>query len=146
MIIPYSRRVVKAVIRAKDTGRYLVIKDTLPLMPGYSFPGGGVNKDEDLYVALIREMREELGVDDSVIKYTNTHKSLLSKHVFYILRVTQNTHIFTGEIATEAIDLTPNYEIAEVLWVTEDKMVQILHPHYRRLFEMLEQPSLASEE
>lgn len=146
MIIPYSRRVVKAVIRAKDTGRYLLIKDTLPLMPGYSFPGGGVEKGEDLYTALMREMEEELGINDSVVTYTNTKKSMLSKHIFYILRVTQNTHIFTGEVANENITFTPNYEIAEVIWATEEKMLKTLNPHYIRLFEMLEQPSFQCDD
>lgn len=50
---------VRAVVR-DDEGRFLLVRHTYA--PGWLFPGGGVDRKESLEDALVRELREEVGV------------------------------------------------------------------------------------
>jgi 8-oxo-dGTP diphosphatase len=61
--LPANRRGAVAVIRHAD--RLLVIRRSQHVVaPGaYCFPGGGIEADETVEMALVRELREELNVD-----------------------------------------------------------------------------------
>jgi 8-oxo-dGTP pyrophosphatase MutT (NUDIX family) len=64
MSTPAVRISPRAVIRQGD--RYLVVRYRDPAGDWYVFPGGGQRPGEDLHQALIREVREEIGVAPTV--------------------------------------------------------------------------------
>ena len=56
-------RAVSAVVIARDTGRVVLVKRRDPPRQGeFSLPGGSVEPGEDAVAALVRELREELGL------------------------------------------------------------------------------------
>ncbi|HEY4125302.1 MAG TPA: NUDIX domain-containing protein [Rhizomicrobium sp.] len=84
-------------------GRLLLVRHTY--MPGWHFPGGGVNRGEAAANAVIRELQEEIGLAtfarcDLFGLYTRKH--------FWTTNVIALFHM-TGA----AFDFKPNAEIAE---------------------------------
>lgn len=63
---------VKALIRRKD-GHILLVRDP---DRGWEFPGGSVERDEDLIAALQREVREEAGVEVEVGELAGVYSGL----------------------------------------------------------------------
>lgn len=57
----------------------LLIRTALPWEDGdiWMFPGGGIKKDEDVQIALLREIHEETGVSDIKIQGEVWHQELL---------------------------------------------------------------------
>ncbi len=131
----YTRNVVKAIIKAEDTGRYFIIRSTIPIMPGWSLVGGGMEKHETELEALTREAREELRVSpdafSSIKKRNGIHSS---RHVFFGIPIKMETQVFEALIPHEA-DFKPrtNWEVAESRWVSENEMNELLGDHYRAL-------------
>ncbi|MFX1271625.1 MAG: NUDIX hydrolase [Promethearchaeota archaeon] len=78
MSILASRRYPKlpipgvAGIVAGPEGVLLVVRDKEPAKGRLSFPGGGVDVGETQEEAVLREVREETGIDCKVIKFVNT--------------------------------------------------------------------------
>jgi 8-oxo-dGTP diphosphatase len=87
-----------------DEGKVLLSKQ----WDGYDFPGGGVKIGERVLDALVREVKEETGLDveagvvlhcqDSFFTLPYSDKHVHSIHVFYQCR------IIGGEISTEFLD------------------------------------------
>jgi valyl-tRNA synthetase len=61
---PHVRDAAKVIIKAKDTGRYLVLKKTSPdRAKEYSIIGGTQEPGETIMQTLLRETKEESGID-----------------------------------------------------------------------------------
>lgn len=61
---PRLRRVAARAVVQPGPGRLLMLRAS---SGGYKFPGGGVEPGEDLAAALVRELREECGIDDVAV-------------------------------------------------------------------------------
>lgn len=131
----FTRNVVKAVIKAEDTGRYFIIRSMIPIMPGWSLVGGGMTRNENEFDAITREIKEELrvGADtfSSIKKRNGSHSS---HHSFFGVPITMDTRVFEALVSKEAdFKPRPNWEVAESKWVTESEMEILLGDHYRNL-------------
>lgn len=108
---------VIAAIRRED-GRWLLIRRSRHVAaPGkVCFPGGGVELGEDIQSALMREMREELGVSVKLVKQCWKWESPDRPLTLFG---------WTAELLSEDIRPEPA-EISEILWLTADEAVE--HP------------------
>jgi 8-oxo-dGTP pyrophosphatase MutT (NUDIX family) len=128
----FTRNVVKAVIKAEDTGRYFIIRSTIPIMPGWSLVGGGMEKGENELEALTREVREELRVGPDAFSTINKRNGTYSsQHVFFGIPIAMETCIFDALVPHEAdFKPRPNWEVAEYRWVSGAEMEILLGTHY----------------
>jgi A/G-specific adenine glycosylase len=99
--------VVAAVLRNGDT--VLVDKRRADGLLGglWEFPGGKVEEGEDLHTALVREIREELGVDIAVHADIGTYRHAYTH--FKVVVTVFEADILSGEPAALAAD--------EIQWV-----------------------------
>lgn len=107
------REGVKVLIFHKD--KLLLIKNTY--RNGWTFPGGGVKKNELLNDAAIREVYEEVG-----IKISN-----LKKHGFFTLPIKDSGKITVFSCVVKSTQLKiDNLEIEEARWVRANEVI-VLH-------------------
>jgi 8-oxo-dGTP pyrophosphatase MutT (NUDIX family) len=99
--------------------------------PGWHFPGGGVERGETLYQALVKEMREEAGIALAapprlVHLYSNDAKFRGDHIAFFVVE------------DWAACEPDPRDEIAEVIWAAPDDLPDDTSPAvHRRLAEVL---------
>lgn len=88
-----------------------------PHFPGgvWRTPGGGIKPDEDFVAGVLREAREELGVDVELGRYlVRTHATFRRGHE----AVDWQTHVFSATTSTEELEPLDTEEIAEARWGT----------------------------
>lgn len=107
-----------------DAGRFLLIRHTY--RPGWHFPGGGVEKNETVELALSRELSEEAGIDiegrPELFGVYSNFKLFPGDHiVLFVVRTWSQPH-----------PPAPNREIAEHGFFTPDALPQSIHPATRR--------------
>ena len=102
------RRGVIGVLRRGD--ELLAIRRAAGIAKGgrWCFPGGHVERGETSRVALVRELKEELGIDVEPLRRLGSVQVLDSRHVLAVWEIRQ----VGGEISPA------ESEIAEVRWVT----------------------------
>lgn len=113
----------------EDEKSYLLVrsKKDFGQFSGYWYPPGGhVEQDEDMQVALIREIKEELGLDVRVLeKIAETPGDI----------VDQMTSWWNCELISDQIQIDED-EIAEAGWFTEKEMNDLkLWPATKDFFE-----------
>ena len=89
--------------------------------PGtWEFVGGKIEFGEELDVALVREVKEEVGIDVSVerLLYATTFKSSPLKQVLILA--------YKCSAVDDVVKLSEEH--TEYMWVTEDKAREILEP------------------
>jgi ADP-ribose pyrophosphatase YjhB (NUDIX family) len=94
---------VNAIVEGAD-GRILLVRHTY--MPGWQLPGGGVNSGEPPADAILRELREEIGLIDSAppeLIGLFTRRFAWIGNVIALYRVRNATYAFK-----------PNHEISEI--------------------------------
>jgi 8-oxo-dGTP pyrophosphatase MutT (NUDIX family) len=99
-------------------GRWLLIRRsaTVPAPLRVCFPGGWVDDGESQTAAVVREMREELGVEVTPVR-------CVWRHRFAERPLT----LWGWRAELQSSRLTPNpTEVHEVLWLTADEVVN--HP------------------
>jgi ADP-ribose pyrophosphatase YjhB (NUDIX family) len=106
----YRRTEGAHVLVTDDAGRILVVRTTY-LGPGWSLPGGRVEREETPHEAAVRETREETGievtVDRLVLVDVHPHRNV--------------SFVFSGRAVGGTLD--PQFgEIAEVGWLTREEI------------------------
>ncbi|MBS3133765.1 NUDIX hydrolase [Candidatus Woesearchaeota archaeon] len=88
----------------------------------WAFPGGIVNKNEDIFAALKREIKEETNIDlgekiekVSEYEYTRPNKEITVGICF--LCIAMNNNIILNE------------ELTDYAWITSDKLKNYSHVH-----------------
>ncbi len=95
------RLVVSALI--KKGSKYLLIKEKLEDKQDYwIIPGGGVDFGESLEKALVREIKEELGLKVKIVKFLKFHQAIVPKYhyhtiIFFYLAKSLDDKIKLGE-------------------------------------------------
>jgi len=93
--------------------------------PCWTLPGGGVEFDEGIEQAVVREVREETGYEIALGPVLTTHSftgpsSVLSARPFKSVRLVYDAQITGGDLGTQEVDGTTDF--AE--WVPLDRLLQ----------------------
>ena len=97
---------VSAIVE-NEAGRVLLVRQRY--MPGWHLPGGGVGRGEPPEQAVLRELREEVGLTSAS---TPVLLGLYTRAVGVATNVVALYRVPAARIA-----FRPNFEIAEILWV-----------------------------
>ena len=121
---------VRAVVRSAD-GKFLLVRHTY--MPGWHFPGGGVEKGETTESALNNELRQETGL--RLVGKPALHG------VFFNSSVSKRDHVlvYLCEVHGEVPNMPASLEIAEVGYFDLDDLPEDTDPGTeRRMREIVE--------
>ncbi len=102
-------------------GRVLLVRHGYK--SGWALPGGGVDRGEPPADAVLREMREEIGLSGGIAEFFGlyTRRAGWATNVVALYRITGGT-----------IDFKPNWEIREILWADPASPPPGLTPATRR--------------
>lgn len=85
----------RCMIRNPATGKVLVL-ERVKNWKGYTFPGGKVEKKESILASVIREVKEETGLEVSQLSFSGIKKWYDEKSDFRYLVFLYQTETFTG--------------------------------------------------
>ncbi|MCG8578679.1 MAG: NUDIX domain-containing protein, partial [Bacteroidales bacterium] len=115
--IPTSRNYIVGVgAVVKHKGQLLVIKDKFS--PGYKLPGGHIDKNESIKVALKREVMEETGIRvelESIMNIGHFNVGQFGESNLYF--------VCTARALTYDIAINDADEIVEALWMDVDEFL-----------------------
>ena len=113
-------------------GILLVVRDKEPAKGRLSFPGGGVKVGETQEEAIVREVREETGVDCEVIKFVTTADLIIPDAEGAI-----EFHFILNHYLCKALtyDLRAESPDAQPMWVEPSKLREYDIPP--RILELL---------
>jgi len=121
---------VRAAVRSED-GKFLLVRHTY--IPGWHFPGGGVEKGEAAICAVEKELRQETGL--KLIGVPVLHG------VFHNKAVNQRDHVlvYLCDIAGTLPAKSPSVEIAEIGYFSLDSLPKDIDPGtLRRIREIVD--------
>ncbi len=124
---------LKAVLLRAD-GKFLTLRrsETAPSRAlGWDLPGGELDFGEDPETGIIREIREETGLEINNLKIFDAVSSVTERGEFW------TTICYTAEPKTE--DIVLSYEHDDSKWVTPDEFLSLsgLSPRQRKSIEKL---------
>lgn len=132
LFVAGMRRRITVGVRAVliDKGRVLLVRHTY--LPGWQFPGGGVEPFETAELAAAREVMEETG-------YNVQGRPLL--HGFYLNRIAgggrDHVAVYIWREFHTQLEFAPNLEIAELGWFEIDALPADVEPGTaRRIAEL----------
>ena len=124
---------VMGVIKNKE-GLFLIQKNT-HLENHWQFPQGGVDKNENIETAVLREVNEELGFE---INKLSIIKQLKAEHCYNSPKHYQLLHGYKGQkqiafLIQYSGDITPdqfktNREVAGIKWIKKEDLLKLLPP------------------
>ena len=121
-----KRNVVRAYIYTPDEKKVLLVKSYIATF--YSLPGGAIEKYESEIDALMKELREELGIKPHDIKKISRVESMYCKKRFFFMPLESTIAYFRVTLAQE-VRLKYNLEIRTHTWA-EKKEMQFLLKNY----------------
>ena len=102
-------------IQNSDTNKVLV-QNRKRKYPGWSFPGGHVERGESFYDCAVREVKEETGLDVSDLKYCGVvhwaHRETDDRYLCFMYKTTE----FDGELIAETDE-------GEQFWLGIDELL-----------------------
>lgn len=130
----FSRRTVKALIFNPHTKKFLLTRFFLSHGNNYGFVGGGVARKETLENALIREMKEEVGLGRENIENIVLLEGEVVNRLFLIIQ--NQTRMFLV-VVKDASLINLNWESNGYVWTSFDGLEELLSPHYRSIFSQI---------
>ncbi|MDB5181574.1 MAG: hypothetical protein JWP13_337 [Candidatus Saccharibacteria bacterium] len=119
----------RLLLRCKD--EVLVVKGWLGI-GRWVLPGGGLRKNEDPLVGLLREVWEETG-----IRLEASQVRLLAAEAYSIHGFRYTSHYYTAEVATKPPATRRRYEIVEIGWSKKSDILAKTHnPDVLRALEL----------
>jgi len=119
--------VVSAVIH-DDNGNLLVVKNRDGDFSYWGIPGGAVEDGETLEQAVIREVKEETGLDVVVTGLSSLREKFFTKSQHHVLFVT-----FFARVTGGALMLNdPDDEIVEIKWADHQTAKELMQSLYER--------------
>lgn len=116
---------VKALL--KHNNRYLLVKEVLRKGEVWDLPGGKIEYGEDPEVALVREVREETGLNVTVGESVGVWHFISQHHRDHVICPTFACTVDAPADQELQIDLDHNpadEHLSEYRWVTLDEMVE----------------------
>lgn len=106
---------VKTVVKHEDDGKILTVQrsssDSRPLT--WEFPGGGVEEDEEIREASVRELEEETGLQGEIVRQGESGELELENRVLRF-------HVFEVEVQSKEVDLSREHR--DFQWVSKEKI------------------------
>lgn len=110
----------------------LIIKDGAILLSrqwdGYDFPGGGIELGEDIKVALIREVKEETGLDVKVGKIVTCENSFyktIKNDCWHSILIYHQCEVIGGQLSIEKADEDEREYISMPEWIPLEDIEKI---------------------
>jgi ADP-ribose pyrophosphatase YjhB (NUDIX family) len=126
---PSPRLRITSVI--KDGEKYLLIKERIASMDNGLFwlsPGGGVEYMETLEKAVIREAKEETGLNVAIIKFLTFIERIVPEKKFHIINFIYLVNLTGGELKKEK-------NAVDIGWFTKQEALKLdLTPSTRDVF------------
>ena len=104
------------------TPKRKIVLVKLRYAPGWRLPGGGRAKSEDPRDAVLRELREEMGLEARIIGVLGDYKGTTGITRFYVGEVTGGDPGAHGE-ETDEVRLVPREEASRLLNMPRDRRV-----------------------
>jgi 8-oxo-dGTP pyrophosphatase MutT (NUDIX family) len=110
-----SRKVARGFIYDPDKNLFLITKGALPPFD-WHLPGGGISKRESAEAALLRELKEELCLNE------NSVMSIVPMHIAYdtVMLIPHEMHMFF--MTVKPWDIRLSWELREAKWITLDEL------------------------
>jgi len=120
-------------IQNPDTNAVLIHNRTRKY-PGYSFPGGHVERGESIYDCAVREVREETGLDVKNLKYCGVvhwvNRDNDERYLCFMYKTTQ----FDGELITKTDEGEQFWLGIDELLTTSKEKLSSIHYAFSPLF------------
>lgn len=100
----------------------VVLENRVKSWPGLAFPGGHVEKGEALVPSVIREIKEETGLDITNVK-------LVGVRDWYDVRTNERTVVFLFATSTYQGTLIDGTEEGKVMWVKRETLKDLEFAH-----------------
>lgn len=117
--------IVYALLLSEDGNRILMVHNT-GSRDTWTLPGGTVEQGETLQEALIREVKEEAGLDIKVLDVAAINELRAPGRSKHFLLITFHTEIIGGHLGTNVPE-----EVSEVEWI-ELSRADLLMPYYQK--------------
>lgn len=126
--------VVYALIHDSEKDKILMVHNVEQNV--WSLPGGAVEKGETLEQALVREVKEEIGLTATLSGLVAINEKFFEKKGHHALFFTFRANVVTGELGAE-----DEGEISAIEWV-DRKIANERFPYYDGGFELLLEVSI----
>jgi len=119
-----------------DGSRILVQEKVHPDWPGITFPGGHIEPNESFISSVIREVKEETGLDISNVQLCGlqqwTHQEGKYRYIVFFYK----TNIFSGELKSS--------DEGKVFWIEKEDLYKYkLSSGFDKMFEVFENDKLS---